>query len=225
MDYKDFLQQSEMDFQRSENALKEKDFPIALFWSQQGIEKCLKGYFLKTDVFTNPIELGHMQYSKVIETILTMVKDPKRRDQNHPQTKAGINWYEAFLKILKMIEKEKEKRIILWKQSLNISLTKHEKNIDLGLSTMFNTSLSNVMHETGNYGLELSKFIEKTNLESIDLKSLDERTRALVEVLISIKNNLLNVGKLEDLENTYHSMNKDFKKVIDTIGYGTVLMQ
>ena len=221
MDYSDFMQQAEVDLDRSQKAFNEKDFSMSSFWCQQGFEKYLKAYFLKCNIFDNPVELRHSAYPKIVDEVISYMSDPKIRNQNDPQVKSALKFLHSLYGLLMKIESNDQIKIMCWKSSLEIPFTKTEKNIDVGLGIKFISNFKNMVTDTQEWSLSMAKILTDIDFSTIDRTKLDERSLELLDLLISIVRNTLDITKLENINESSKELQKNSARALELIGYGS----
>lgn len=143
IDFRDIMQQGECNIQSSFKLFNEEDFPTAAFLVQQGLEKYLKAYLLKTNLIKDSKQLGHLQYAEILKEalkILTVQKNKEDEKEMIHVLEVTINHFTILQKIFSNVENNRDQQILFWKKSLNLPLTKHEENILKGIHTKMQTS-------------------------------------------------------------------------------------
>lgn len=61
-----FITQGKEDLKRSEILFEEGDIGGSIFSAQQALEKYLKAYLIKANIFSNPKKMGHLPFGAIL---------------------------------------------------------------------------------------------------------------------------------------------------------------
>ena len=218
-DYLDLIQYGSLDLERSEELFKNQDYNFAAFCAQQGLEKHLKGYLIKFGIFENIEQLGHLQFPKIIEKMIEWMKqkNSESKEDNFKLLEKSIQYFESFKSILEEINESYEKKIIVWKSSLGITLNKQENDISNGLEIK-------LMKEGNILQNAIIDFFQSDpfKLKNVDIANLDEQQKNLLKKVVSLQNNLTEAAKSPDSSTSkIHQVMNDFEDVIGMFAYGS----
>ena len=127
--WEDLLERGKKDLLLSQRLIDD-DPDEAAYKAQQALEKHIKAFLLRFDVFTDPKKLGHFPMYEIIGTVKDIMKNmpiPK------PLKEAGFlnleDMINGGLKELKLIRNNQDVRIAWWKHSLGIPLNNEEEKL------------------------------------------------------------------------------------------------
>ena len=128
--WKEFQEQAKRDLEASSLLYQKGDYGNAAYHMQQGLEKQVKAVVLKMGLskYLRLKSLGHFQLPVIIKSMARLVHRILRQ---HPDNATGelyllLNIFKKYGEAFTMIKKDENKKIV-WKDSLDIELTKEEK--------------------------------------------------------------------------------------------------
>jgi len=135
MEWQEFREQAARDLLSCKILRKDEDYGNAAYLLQQSLEKYVKAYLFKFELFADdPKNLGHLPL-KVLFKKLSEEIDKKIRQSNNPQTKIIFSLCSPLIKeTLNLFEKIKDSknpiwRKAIWKDSLGLPITDEEESI------------------------------------------------------------------------------------------------
>lgn len=211
MRYQDLFQSGQIDLENAEKQYEEHEYMLSAFLAQQALEKHVKAYLLKNDIFENVKKLGHLPLSLVIRNILEQYKTASKKSQG-VFIENFMKLFEVLLDFLVRLEKKEDFKIIVWKSSLGIPLTTEESNIEQGITTQFNQISSKLEGDMPIIAEQFQNMINLEQLNKIDISKLDKKTRILVDFLKKVHGGLTNKFpfSLDDVE-----------QLLQGVGYGS----
>lgn len=129
IDYQDFVKYADENLARSDLLFKNNDLRYAVFSAHEALELYLKAYLLKYQIISKPKDAGHLAYP----AIFLKLADEFKREIRNPNTNQDKNLWLSALQHLDNMKsvindmKDFQKCIILWKNSINITLDKNEE--------------------------------------------------------------------------------------------------
>jgi len=218
-DYLDLIQYGSIDLQRSEESFKNGDYNLAAFCAQQSLEKYLKAYMVKFEIFENIQQLGHLQYPTIIEKMINWMKDGID-DAEGPYRKflkTDIEYLEFVKKILNEINDSYEKKIIFWKDSLGIPHNKQEDNISEGIYAELMKNVSKLQKSTLEF-LQSDPF----GIQNIDVRDLDEEQKFVIGKINSVQENMMKAAKSIDSDiSEINMIRDDIGDIFEKFAYGS----
>lgn len=176
IDYRDFIQYAEIDLEISKSLFGKKQYGNAAYHTQQALEKYLKAYFLKSNLIENVQKLGHLQYPEIINEATNIFQSQKSKEDN-AMTKMileeTIKHYSGIKEMFTKVQQSQDNRILFWKASIGIELTKREKDILNGIRVTNEKNTSNfvsVISESVKTG-DFSKIISDAGSIPSELKA------------------------------------------------------
>ena len=128
MHWRDLHTQAKRDFKSSQILYDDEDFGNSLFLLQQCVEKEIKSFVLKFKLSSKSmLKLNHEPLKELFDDL---IKDVQKQieNSNDPEAISNFNNMEKALEIINelFVKVEKDFKIMLWKESLGISLNKTE---------------------------------------------------------------------------------------------------
>ncbi len=217
--YKDLLQYGSLDLQRSEKLFNDEDYGMSAFCAQQGLEKYLKAYLVKFNIFENTEQLGHLQYPIIIEKMINWMEEGLQDAKGNYKIvlEKSIEFYNFLHKLLNEINESKEKKIIIWKESLGMVHTKHEENILAGIINEMEKILEQLKQSIRDYFTS-----DPYDLKNINLGDLGGQEKFIVEKLSRMQEGMLKAlnSNTGDLSGVKESRNA-FIELLNKFEYGT----
>lgn len=134
-DWKEFLEQAHQDMAGCEALRSVNNYGNSAYLLQQGLEKYIKAYLFKFQLFSGkPHEIGHLPI-KVMWNKLIDELERKIRTFNNPELKTVFQQSATIMKLIKeLFDKIKNPnnrswKTTFWKKSLNIPLNNNEELI------------------------------------------------------------------------------------------------
>lgn len=188
-DYRDFMHQADADILRANKLFGEKDFGFAAYSAQQGLEKYIKAYLLRLNMFDDPQELGHLQYPQILREAAIVIDDiNKSEDMKHAHE--FLDAYSKFIlesaNVIQMFTEDK-KKILIWKTSLGMSLNTEEAAIMQGINTKFTIMVQQLSISFQNIILPVLVTL-KLQPVSVDSSVEQAITRFFVDLLKMMQN-------------------------------------
>lgn len=216
IDYRDFVQQAEIDLDRSTKLFESKDYGGAMFSAQQGLEKYLKAYLLKLNIFSNPKELGHVQYGKIFESVIEIISKREKIDGFTPILESLKNMLEKFKNLAKNIETNPQVKILAWKESLKIPLTSNENSINQGLATSFREEVNEFENNMQNL-ISRGDVFDLSFLDGVDQSQIPENIKNTIELIKKLNNQFNEIFKNS---NSSSEMMKTMFEMMSQMSYG-----
>ncbi|MGQ0794836.1 MAG: HEPN domain-containing protein [Nitrosopumilaceae archaeon] len=175
-DYRSFIEQANVDLERAEKLYSDgNDYGFAIFSAQQGLEKYLKAYLLKIELFHDPKDLGHLAFHSILKRIIEFIQEMKNLDTKYPVFNffidAIIIYFENQRKIIEEIRNSKKLQKLLWKVSLGMQTHDME---EIKIAKQLLSSLDKGKIECHTALLNVFKFMMITN--PAPTIKLDEKT-------------------------------------------------
>lgn len=219
-DYTDLIQYGALDLERAEKLFEDEDYNFAAFCAQQALEKHVKGYMIRFGIFKNVEQLGHLQYPKVIDKMINWMQhttDESKDKKYRKYMQKNIQFYKYILKLLEEIRDKSDKKIIFWKESLNITLNKHERNISNGIESEFLKYATELQKTSSEYMMT-----DVFGIHEVDTTKLNEKDKEFIEKLTSMGSNLQNATKTITANQHYATKAMtELEELVEMISYGT----
>ncbi len=188
MDYNDLFQNGQLDLDAAKILFDNECYGHTAFCLQQALEKYIKAFILKNNVFENIEELKHLPYVKIIKMYLDLIKS---FNEHTPQLQFNsfIRVFEHIFGFLKKMTHDDNLKIIVWKNSLQIPLSDTEISLFNNWDIEFKKIISEYILDLPNF---TKRYKEYVNLDKINQKyiSLDEKQKASVTFLNKLDSNL-----------------------------------
>ena len=211
MHYPDLFQSGQIDLENSEKQFEEEEYMLSAFLAQQALEKHVKAYLLKNDIFDNIKKLGHLPISAMINRLM----DHYKESTNKPYglySESFMKLFEHISEYLLKLERKDSPKIIIWKQSLGIPLTKDESNKEQGLSVKFDQIISELETSMPDLASQFKNLAQLDQLNQVDTSQLDDKVQSLIKYLNKIYDRLAKKSTLT---------HEDIEHIIHDIGYGS----
>ena len=79
MNYLDLFQSGQIDLENSEKQYEEEEYMLSAFLAQQALEKHVKAYLLKNDIFDNVKKLGHLPLFSMINSLIDQYEEASNK--------------------------------------------------------------------------------------------------------------------------------------------------
>ena len=182
VDWNEFRLQSIRDLQSCMLLYQDEDYGNSAYLLQQGLEKYVKAYLFKFDLFIgNPRKLRHLTLPKIWESLIHNIQ--KKIDSSDKDAKElfqqSLQMIEIIAKFFKKIEDGEDVRYkyAMWKHSLGVELNSQEK----GVLKYFNDQMENEL--TPLIAVSYTKFI-KTLARIMPLITSDPVKKNALESLV-----------------------------------------
>lgn len=207
MKYLDLFQSGQIDLENAEKQFLEEEYMLSAFLAQQALEKHVKAYLLKNDIFDDVKKLGHLPISSVIKNLLDHFKIAAKKSEG-VSYENFIRLFEISLDFLIKLEQKEDLKIIIWKSSLGIPLTVNESNISQGIMTQFSQVDSKLKNGMPVMADQFQKMIDLDQLSKIDISKLDKKSRLALEFVKKIHGGLSKTDtiSLDDLDYLVHEL-------------------
>ena len=127
--------------------------------------------------------------------------------------KPGGLYSESFMKLFEHIseyllklEREDSPKIIIWKKSLGIPLTKDESNKEQGSSVKFDQIISELETSMSDFASQFKNLAQLDQLNQVDTSQLDDKVQSLIKYLNKTYDVLTKKSTFtcEDIEHVIH---------------------
>jgi|APSaa5957512535_1039671.scaffolds.fasta_scaffold44705_1 hypothetical protein len=201
------LEQAKQDLVSSQTLFDNHDYGNSAYLLQQGMEKHIKAFILKYDLFVrNPQKFGHLPIIKMWEVIILEL------ERKQPSFKKDIKEFsEKIMVILKnilkyfiKIKEDSRWKEFVWKSSLELTLNTSEQDLIKNFSTEMKKDFLPIISEAHN-------LFSSARDRLISVISGDPNQKILLENLVE---KVMNTT-LEFEMNQRHTMNGDMDDIID----------
>ena len=205
MHYPDLFQSGQIDLENSEKQFEEEEYMLSAFLAQQALEKHVKAYLLKNDIFDNIKKLGHLPISAVINRFMDHYKETTNKPGGL-YSESSMKFFEHISEYLLKLEREDSLKIIIWKKSLGIPLTKDESNKEQGSSVKSDQFISEFETSMPDFASQLKNQAQLDPLNQGDTSQLDDKEQSLIKYLDKTYDVLTKKSTFtcEDIEHIIH---------------------
>ncbi len=189
MDHTDLFQNGQMDLDSAKVLFDSELYGNSAFFLQQALEKHIKGFMLKNNVFENVKDLQHLPYVVIFEKYLELLKSPVEQT---PELLFNplIQLFENIIEFLKRLTKEEKLKIIIWKISLQIPLSDQEKSLTDGLDVQMEKKIQKLSSELPGFSKQYENYVQLNNLNKIDSSKLDKPSKESIDFLNKVGTSL-----------------------------------
>lgn len=189
MDYDDLFQNGRLDLGAAKILFDNECYGQTAFFLQQALEKHVKAFMLKNNVFENVAELKHLPYVKIIEMYLELIKSA---NEQVPQLQFNllIHIFEYIFGFLKKLTHDEALKIIIWKNSLQIPLSDIETPLSINLNIEFEKIMNEFMSDLPNFSKRYKKYVNLDEINQKNTSTFDEKQKASVNFLNKLDSNL-----------------------------------
>jgi len=207
MSHLNLFQSGQIDLENAEKQFVEQEYMLSAFLAQQALEKHVKAYLLKNNIFDNVKKLGHLPLSSVIRNLLEQYETASKKTDDI--------FYGNFIKLFKILldflvrlEQKEDFKITVWKDSLGIPLSTKESNIVKGLTEQFNQISSKLESGMPVMAEQFKNVINLDQLNKIDISKLDKKAQTAIAFLKKVHDGLANDSpfSLDDVEQLLHDL-------------------
>lgn len=213
MNWKEFQIQARQDLRSCKILRKENDFGNAAYLLQQSLEKYLKAYLFKYEIFADdPKNLGHLPL-KTLWNELAKNTERKIRHSNNAQTKLMFSKLLPVInEVVKLFENIKNPkntilRHALWKESLNLPLNEEEEALLKQTKTNLERLIPSITETSRLISTNTGKINEAFSDPTKRMKIIDEIKKKtgvppdnIIDILSKISSNTQNIHTIEDIQ-------------------------
>jgi len=192
------MQYAEADLQRSEKLFQNEDFGFAAYSAQQGLEKYLKSYILKSKLIKEVQKLRHLQYPEVIAETISIFEKQKNDEKEIAVIKvlnSAIEHFTILKKTFVKVEKSNDYKILFWKASMSLELNDNEKTMLNGIYLTNRRSAAKYLKTTMEYFASgtFSKNLENKKLPSEIKQQIPTLLLSYVQALAKGDHNIVEI--------------------------------
>ena len=149
--------------------------------------------------------MGHLPISAMINRLM----DHYKESTNKPgglYSESFIKFFEHISEYLLKLEREDSPKIIIWKKSLGIPLTKDESNKEQGSSVKSDQIISELETSMSDFASQFKNLAQLDQLNQVDTSQLDDKVQSLIKYLNKTYDVLTKKSTFtcEDIEHVIH---------------------
>ena len=213
MIWEEFQIQAKQDFASCKVLRKENDFGNSAYLLQQSLEKYLKAYLFKYEIFSGePKNLGHLP----LRTLWKEFENDVERGIRHASNTNTKLMFEKFLPVIKEVlklfdELKNSKNTTLkhafWKESLNHPLNEEEKRLAASIRQNLERLLPSIMDTSELISTNTEKIKENLSNPETKMKIIEQiqkstgfKAESIIDVLSLISANTKSIQTISDMQ-------------------------